>query len=203
MGKKSKAELKVPSVYEYKDVFYSRALNQRRISVKDDEVRKLVDTIFKYLHYFNSQPEDTRMIDSREISEWPILNEFKDFVMPNSVRYESGNRQFSDVLVRNYESIEGFNPNYIEYLDVLSRFRGIFKKDASENRVMLDCLRVDRSLEEIRSIAGNTIDGNTVHYTNDPFIPIPVNCMDVLTNDYYWNANADEVVSDYISKLFF
>jgi hypothetical protein len=203
MNKKLNAVPKSPSIFDYEDVFGKRALNQRRISVKDEDVKNLVHTIFCYIHYFNSLAEDTRMIDSREISEWPILNEFKDFIMPNSVRYESGNRQFADVLVRNTEPIEGFKPNYTNYLDTLSRFRGIFKKDASDNRVMLDSLRVDRSFEEIRSIAGNAVKLNKVHYINDPFVPVPVNCMAVLTHDYYWNAEAIAVVSDYISKLFF
>lgn len=161
-----------------------------------DEVRDKVSLLFSYIQFFNSLPEDTVIIDGHPIEDWKILNEFKDFLVPNSVRYESGNRTYVDLLIR--ETYE-FTPNFNEYSDLISRFRNFFKKDANDQFVSLASIRINRSFEEVRHLI--TLH-DMVRYMDNPYIPIQVlNGVECLFSNFYFNSDIEQVVQHYVANL--
>jgi hypothetical protein len=191
----------------YKLKFYERAFNQRRISLTKHNCSETVRDIFKYISYFNSMEEDQMLIDGRPISEWKILNEFVSFIYPNSIRYESGNRFYSDLLVREKTN---FKPKYVEYHNLITRFRGFYKKDALSDVVPLQSLKVDKSFEEVRAYASvlSTADGDDkkdlVRYVDKPFIPIPIKgFINLVDKDIYFNSDKDTVIEDFIVDIYF
>jgi hypothetical protein len=201
-------KMKVADIYieseRFLKMYASRAAAQKKISRKPEEVEKVVRRIFDYIKYINGLPEDTTIVLDHQLSDWPILNEFRDFIMPNTVRYEAGNRLFSDVLIHS-EPYGGdvSQLSYSEYVDLLSEFRNFFKKDASDGKVMLDTLRVDKSFEDVRAVGACCWHKMYCHYNGDAFIPVPLKCLNVLVRNTYLNASDVEVVSDYLSRLFF
>lgn len=185
------------------DVFSQRAKAQKRISKWGKDEENLILEIFNYIWYFNSLDENISDILNHHISEWPILNEFKDFIMPNSVRYESGNKAFNDVLIHQKVHVDESRLSFNRYLDLLSIFRGFFKKDANSDYVGLDTLRVDKSFEDVRVIGSCCWRDLHCRYVAQPYIPIPLKCLNVLVKDFYWNAKDVDVVNDYIANLTF
>lgn len=181
------------------------SLKKIRIGKKVEEFDAVVSAIVYFIRYFNSLPIDTAMVWDRPLSEIPILDEFKDLVMPNSVRYDSGDRRHSDLLVRdNYNDGKPFG-DYNRYMNILSTFRNFYKKDASESITYLSALRVDKSLEEVR-VKGSCMmgpDSPKVNYSSAPYIPIPLKCMYVLFENNYYNATDVEIVKDWIANIQF
>jgi hypothetical protein len=177
--------------------FTDKVIANARIRVQDKDVPSNVNMIFNYIRYFNSLPEDTTMINGHSLSEWKILNEFKDFILPNSVRYESGNRTYIDLMVRDDFKLE--LPNLNHYNDLLSKFRNFFKKDTNENYVDLASLRINRSFEEVRHLISAK---GAVRYMDNPYIPIAVNDgVRCLFSSHYFNSDDKQIVEDFVAKL--
>lgn len=193
-----------------------KAYSQKKINVKNEkDVEDIVITIIDHIRYFNSLEADVAMIDNHPLSDWIILNEFSQFVYPNSVRYESGNRIYKDLLARP-EAKEGFKVDFQKYIMALSRFRGLFKKDALTEVTNLSNLRVDKSFEEVRSyisVSTSTSDilvtpendnKNMVRYLDTPFVPIPVKGLfNFVDASIYFTASYTDVVLDFISNMTF
>lgn len=208
--------------------YYKRAKAQtkrrfiaNRDNPEDNEVRNLIEAIFGYIVNFNSLDEDTTIINNHPLSDWPVLNEFKDLILPNSVRWKSGDKSYNDVLVRVthkdfvdtkkgiYKKIDVSKLDYLDYLDKLSQFRSLFKKDASSDYVSLESLRVDKSVTDVIDYV--VIEDGTskrCHYDTTPFIPVIKLKLDnsiysTLFKDWHYSADVDEVVDVFVSKLFF
>lgn len=193
-----------------------KAFSQKKINVKSEkDVEDIVSKIINHIRYFNSLEADVAIIDNHPLSDWVILNEFAQFVYPNSVRYESGNRIYRDLLFRP-EAKESFKVDFQEYIMALSRFRGLFKKDALSEITNLSNLRVDKSFEEIRpfiSVSTSTSDilvtpendnKNMVRYLDNPFIPVPVKGLfNFVDASIYFTASYTDVVLDFISNMTF
>jgi hypothetical protein len=191
--------------------FADKAFSQKKINVNESIVQQIVEKIFKHIHYFNSLKADEAIIDNHPLSDWVILNEFTGFVMPNSVRYESGNRIYKDLLSR---PTSDFKPDFQDYIMALSKFRGLFKKDALSDVTNLGNLRVDKSFEEVRphitvsvskddmSLAFEDDKTNVVRYVDNPFIPIPVEGLyNFVDASIYFTASEKQVVADFISNI--
>lgn len=187
------------------DYFISKVKSNLKIRIPEkvidhdksiSEVDEKVEKIFEYINFFNSLPEDTTIIDCHPIEDWKILNEFKDFIIPNSIRYESGNRTYVDLLCRSSSDLK---PSFNDYSDLISRFRNFFKKDANDQFVTLASLRINRSFEEVRQLL--SISGR-VRYMDNPYIPIEVNNEIVcLFSDYYFNSDVEQIVQHYVANL--
>lgn len=192
-----------------------KAFSQKKINVREiSEVQTIVKDICDHLDYFNSLPTDTCIIADHQLSDWVILNEFVDFVYPNSVRYESGNRIYNDLLDRT--EVSDFTPDYQKYLMALSRFRGLFKKDALSEVTNLANLRVDKSFEEVRAricvdcsttnVVTKSEDKSSdlVRYLDVPFYPIPIKGLfNFVDASIYFTASSTDVINDYISNMKF
>lgn len=198
-----------------------RRFREDRNKPEDNEVRELIDAIFGYIVNFNSLDEDTTIINNHPLGDWPILNEFKDLILPNSVRWKAGDKAYNDVLVRvthkDYVDVEkGIHKkvdvsqlDYLDYLDKLSQFRSLFKKDASSDYVSLESLRVDKSIADVIDyVIVEDEDSKRCHYDTTPFVPVIKLKLDnsvysALFKTWYYSADVDEVADVFISKLFF
>lgn len=180
-------------------------------AAKDDkpefnEIRNAIDEIFDNINYFNSLDEYTTSIDGKLTNEIMVLNEFKDWVFPLSIRYNPSNIRTEDLLVRN--EVKGFRFNYDRYVRACDNFRRFYKSDVQSNKTTLDSLRQHKSLAEVidKITIEKVIRGKkqlAVDYMNSAFIPIPikesVSCL--FRNDYF-NESAECVIKDYINNSF-
>lgn len=177
--------------------FCSVAKNQMSINQKayDEDI---LHTIFSHVIYFNSLAEDTMTVGDRPIESWVILNEFKDFILPNSIRFENGNRLFNDLLNRPVLPAS-FKPDYNSYNDALKQFRNWYKKDANDNVTRLSDLRVNKSLSDIWSIVASQT--GKVRYIDNSFVPIILSNFNVGQKDSYFTNEVNEILEDYIKDI--
>lgn len=194
-------------IYANTDEFYDqiavRLYNEKKVRIDLDKVKTAVKTVGSTILTVNSKPENTFIIAERPISEFVIPSEFKDFVLPNAVRYDVGDRRAIDILVR--PEIDGLSEiDYNKYVNAITLLRGIQKKTWNEDLLTLDSLRKDVTFEEIRhKVAVKLILPNKkteikVNYDGTPFIPIGVKYGFGFYGDNYWNATVEEVCKDYL-----
>lgn len=189
--------------------FEKRAKSQKKISRVDEGISGL-KTIFNYINFWNSYTPDVTTIENRDVEDILIPEEFKDFIIPNSVRYEAGDRVYSDLLVRpEFQCVDKddkFDYDYNEYLDACHAFRGLFKRDFNSGYVSLASLRVDKSFENVRAVSG-IYDPNSseviCHYMSSPFIALELANWSMFVRPLYFNATASEVLDNYVAKISF
>lgn len=194
-------------VFDMNQEIANKAFSQKKINVKDERnVKEIVDVIFNHINHFNSLEADTAIINQHPLADWVILNEFSSFIYPNSVRYESGNRIYLDLLYRSKSA--NFEPNFQEYIIALSKFRGLFKKDALTDITNLSNLRVDKSFEEVRPNVvvrdSSDNDNGMVRYLDKPFIPVPIKGLfNFVDASIYLTASQEQVIRDFICNMTF
>lgn len=202
-------------VFSYGDMvqmFVDRASSQTKRRVEDP--KKAICKIFSYIIMFNGLAEDTTILNNHPLTDWPILNEFKDFICPNSIRWKAGDKSFVDVLSRNFElenhsltdSLKRNDIDYNDYLNALSEFRSFFKKDATNDFVSLASLRVDKSIADVSDFI--VLSDGRCHYLGEPYLPILKVTLDdemitSLVQNWYFNADIKEVYQSYLANLFF
>lgn len=187
---------------DFKEQMYKSIEAQKKISkaIDQSEFYRLID----FIVLFNSLSENIRFLWYQSLDDIPVLDEFKDFIFPNSVRYEGGNRMFKDILIRTQAPFDSNVDRFNEYLNLLSKLRGTFKKDISSGYVSLSSLRVDRSFEQVRSIAAFPVsDSFQVRYESSSFIPIYLSQGQEMFTSVYLNANESDVIDDYLAKIIF
>lgn len=210
--KESKDLIKEFTYGDMVNLFAERAEHQVRRNVKN--VKEVVSKIFSYIVFFNSLSEDAIMFNDHPLTDWPILNEFKDFIYPNSIRWKAGDKSFKDVLDRCFElKDEEGEPlfkleciDYNDYLNALSEFRSFFKKDATGEFVSLASLRVDKSITDVSDFI--TLKDGNCHFIGEPYLPLlkvtlKDDMLKSLVKDWYFNATSKEICESYFAKLFF
>lgn len=177
-----------------------RIYSNRRVTTSLTEVTEDVMNIMDVIRLINSQPENTTRIMDRNIDEFVVPQEFKDFVLPNSVRYDVGNRSSKDLLVRS--GINKIKVTYNTYLNSISRLRSVYRKGSQEDLVNLSDLRKDYSFEDVRSRASyDNLDYYKTNYEGLPFIPIRLTDGYQFFEDYHFNMDDIVPVKDYINTL--
>lgn len=145
-------------------------------------IRKCVTHIMNYISFFNSLEEDVIFVDGRTIDQIQIPSEFKDFIIPNSVRLVAGDRRYPNIVLRDsdptgtviFESENDsitFKYNYLEWMNLITQFRGFFKKDLSSDMISLSELRLNKSISDISDIV---VVNNEVKYEGVDFIPLRI-----------------------------
>lgn len=194
----------------------------KKTKVEEKEIRRIMTGVFNAIDQFNVLlSEYNKRFWDYDLSEIPVLNEFKDFVLPASVKVNAADVQCKDLIDREQtyltypmekkqnllDVIQVIN-SLSSYLDLLAEFRGIFRSDSTSNITYLSELKKNVSLSEISSKCAylmEGIDGNDhwfCHYSFDtPFISVPLRsnywqCF----KDYYWNADVNDVLNVYIEK---
>lgn len=188
------------------DEFKRMASVNRKIS-RDDGLAESIDYIFKSIDYFNSFDEYHHVIEDVHFTEFkdiPILNEFKDFILPRSIRYEPVNLRTKDVLVRP-KSPDKFKFDISKYHIEIDNFRRYFKKDAKSEFVTLEDLKKHISLSEAIDRMFITVESDKyVKSGANAFIPIELSTdLSNILDDSYFDTNYDKCVFDYMHKLIF
>lgn len=186
---------------ELRNAVIKRYKDNRRVSVKSDkdDIEDPVNTIFDMVEAINCLEENTFMFLNRHISEFVIPAEFKDFVLPNSVRYDVGNRSSTDIL---YRLSDKKAPTYTEYLNAIARVRALFRKGSEEDLVYLSELRKDMSFEDVRSRAA-FVEGQSfvTRYEGIPFIPICLTFGKQFFENHYYNVTIDEPKTEFVNTF--
>lgn len=177
----------------------ARAKAQKKVTNVNNLVKDIED-ILKFIDYINSLDElDLVIWDNRQLDDIPVLNEFKDFILPSAVRYDALNRRTKDLLER--DNSENANPisSYADYINICDRFRSVFKKDGYSDVSMIGSLRKSVNLTDV--IARASIDSR-VAAQGRPFIPVPLVNVG-LFEDRYFNETASGIIKDYIADMRF
>lgn len=179
------------------------------IRIVNDEHKNYIGTILKYIEYFNSIGEfETRVLD-RNLDEIVILNEFKDLIIPRSVRYNPSDLRTKD-LIKRVNKPNGYSKlNYSEFILAQVNFRRLFKKDINSNVTTLATIKVNKSLNEVMpyvcklsSSSNGGVKEYLVRYDSAPFIPLFINgsVLDVFEENY-WNASIKDTIRNYVLGL--
>lgn len=176
------------------DKFVKRIMATKKVNVKEDEVRKVIETMKSYIDYFNSLDEFTSTIwsNNADISKVNILNEFKDFVIPAAVRIDATDIKCANLVRLN--EVKSFG-SFSDFINLNDQIRGLFKSDASSNVSSLADLKKS---ENLSSIIDRASVKKKVAYKSSPFVPVRLNYIADLFEDRYFNGTEDEVISDYI-----
>lgn len=204
----------------YLEEFKKMSLVNRKIS-KGDELPSLVDRIVGSINYFNSFDEFHYSLEDdahTSFDKIPILNEFKDFVLPRSVRFEPGNLKTKDLLLRPIlddeegrrskdaaKKVSGkFKFDFYSYMMDIHNFRRHFKKDANSDVAMLDVLKKHISFTEaLEHIYVEDADGNKFVKSGIDAI-LPYRLKDDFLNlfeDGYFDSSYDTCVINYMHRI--
>lgn len=200
--------------------FKQRIEATKRVS-KANDLEETLERIYYTLQYFNTLPEFTMTLGSRPLSEIVIADEWKDFIIPESVRLDPTDLKTNNLVVRpSKEDLnvsaekeilsdyidnlkKGFTPEiYYTFINDQLRVRSYFKTDLTNNTTNLATLRANKCLMDIIPImAVKDGDGFKCRSLDEPYIPVELcsslNCL--FRSDYY-NVEMDNMFYDYMSK---
>lgn len=198
------------------DVVCSQAkisLAPRFVTSKDDEGKEVkvlnvnfnnpyyvIPRYFKYLSYFNTVTENQTRILDESFDNILILNEFKDFVIPRTVRYIPSLYWSADLLKRT--GVNGNGLDIDEFIKLSNHIRRWFKKDARSEVTSLSALKVNASLADVLA---NVAYKGRVSYNDKAFVPLEIYdaCLGYLFEPDYFNTKADKVLEKYIDRMVF
>lgn len=191
----------------------TRCYNSRKVNSTKEDFAKELKVIFSYMDFYNTIDEETdSILDDRgnvkSLDNIYILNEFKDWIYPLSIRYNPSDRKTVDLLIRD-EFDEKFKFKYSDYLDACARFRGLFKSsiESNQNMTALSTLRMHKSLSEVLNqmmvrLNDSANSPMVVVYQGGPFIPIPVrSVVRGLFREDYFNSTSNNVINDYLDDV--
>jgi len=188
------------------DKFVERAVACSKIRVSEEEVKIVVNSLFTYISYFNSLgAHDTRALD-RDLEDVEIIDELSGFITPASIRDTISDLNSTDILVRtSFEPIDKVVISYDHFMTQQITFRGYFKKDIKESMSKLASLKSDDIIANLSSRFVVEINGELRgRYVSNPYIPILVDSRYAfLKRPEYFNATADEILSDYLAPITF
>lgn len=172
---------------------------------KGDYVERTLISILDYIDYFNALGEYAVQVFDIPLEEIPILNEFKDFVLPKSVKINAADLDCVEMLIQPDIKVKK-GMNYADYLNKLMDFRSLFKEDISNNVVKLSDLRKAVSWSEIRDVACYQFESDEgkvffAHEGDNPFVPIQLTpTMAGTMKSRYFNITLNEMLDDYLEK---
>lgn len=178
----------------------------RRVNRSRDFIQTLIKRILDKIDIMNGLPEHSSMCWGKPLNEIVILDEFKDLILPQSVRLDPTDLKTNDLLIKGKARPSDNVSDYVEFLNDQLAFRSLFKKDLSSGTTTFANLFVHKSLFDTLPIACFIKDGsdNEVRSLDDPFIPVPLKVeVSCLFREDYLNSTIDYVINDYFSKKMF
>jgi hypothetical protein len=203
---------------EFVSKFSERIRSTKKIS-NVDGVEDVLTRIYYTLERFNSLKEFTVSIGGRQLSDILIADEWKDFIVPESVRLDPTDLKTSNLLLRNdwvtpanvgeknvkyVESLSDFDPDaYMHFINDQSTIRSYFKSDLNSNITNLAVLRANKSLSDVIPIIAVKIKEGELkcRSLDEPYIPLQlVSGLDCLFRTDYFNTPIKTLFSDYLTK---
>lgn len=179
-----------------------------KVHIEESDVKDILAKIFNVIDYFNSLDEYSLRAFDRELKDVIIIDEFKDFITPASVKLDSSNIFCEELLER--ESVTDPGLTYGEYLDVLLTFRSWFKDDLSSKVTDLSALKKIVSWSEVASKVSFAFKDSSdkkakaeyfMRSTGVPYVPLEMN--NIMARCYrasYYNSSVDEGLEDYLDQ---
>lgn len=181
------------------DLAVSRILATHKVSNQEKQIKEDVECIADAVRKFNTLREDAYEVDGVPLEKIPILDEFKDFILPNSVRYDSSYRAFPDLLKRNTDLAAGdtYKFNDIEYKNACDRLRTYCKSDMKSRVSTLADVRVNKSLSDVFPYI---VHDGLVRMTEHGFVPIELKGIQGLVDGGYWlGSEVANCIKDYMA----
>lgn len=177
-----------------------KAMAQKRITKPEKEVEKIVSDLFDMIDFFNSMPEDDFSALLRPIEDFKVPNEFKDFVMPDSIRFDQNTYACPDLMDR--PEVRTLPYGYFAWNVLCDDWRSLFKKDCSNDMTPLSELKKKVVLNDIiNKVASKE---HRCRSLDNPYIPYYLN-VDItgVVGSKYLNYNDNDMIEDYITNLKF
>lgn len=206
----------VDLVKAFKEAIASR--KKIRLDVEKDGTPKVfnaIDVIIKMIEFLNSFSSDEESLpDGTRIDDFQIPVEFKDFILPKSVRFVAGNKTFTDLLDRQVEleNVKSFancwTSKLLEYNMAVAELRSITKESEVDRLVTVGSVRVDKSLSDVIDCAFTTSEHHEeilIGVNAEGCIPVKL-VNDVIDLDALYRikmryVSAIESVQVYLSNL--
>lgn len=173
--------------------------------IREDSIGSTIKYILNSIEYFNSFGEYNQVLDDPQVtrfSDVPILNEFKDFVFPRSVRFEPGNLRTKDLLIRPAKD-ESFKFDFPQYIIMIDDFRRYYKSDSKSNVTDLATLKRHVSFNEILPLTWVESNGHRFMYTGTD-VALPVNIdtsfYSSMFEDSLFDSDFDSCIYNYMHK---
>lgn len=189
-----------------KSLYVARICNTRRVNVDIKLVEGWVDTVFDYILGFNRMGETDTFCTflNRPTNQIEIMEEFKDFVSPASIRL-SPDVWFTQDLVERYQPGVMKFMRYDEFINAQANIRRIFKSDLNSRMVTLESLRKKVSLAD--ALPKVSIKGKVQDSDGRGFVPYYLS-TDVVTPlysnvDAVYNCNEMDCIADFIRNVNF
>lgn len=185
----------------------ARIVSQTRVNSpkgqsSDDYVKGILSKLFTYIDCINSLPERASRIDDVSLSDIVIMDEFKGFILPSSVKVDPSDLNAEDLMIKPAISSKF---SYEQFINCQLAIRSWFKSDLKTNVTHLDQLRRKISLFDALPNAAFKLDSGELvcRYTDKPFVPIQLwSDLNQLYRENYFNATYDNVLTDYCLDLF-
>lgn len=192
-----------------KSKFIDRVYSCKKIILNKDgaidrkETERIVSNLFDYIMLFNSDVtvNSNTILGGKSWNEIPVLNEIKDFIIPNSVRYDPSDRAWTDLLLNRIaeKEIDVKSLSYQGYIESMILFRSLFKMTISEDFCYLSDIKKDLSLADV--IAKSVRDEKCI-YNSTPFIPLYIKGVVELDDSaIHYNYFIDDMISDYMLSI--
>lgn len=164
------------------------------------QIEDVVGIIINSIEYFNSLPADIVTLDGIKIEEIYVIDEFKDLVMPASVKVDPLDFNCQELLVRP-QSDYVFSRE--EFINAQLTFRMWFNTNMKDDVSTLDQLRKKVSFSDVVDRAAYPVNGEYVCnvYGRMPFIPICLNYGAGFYKSSYYNITADELIKEYFIRF--
>lgn len=189
--------------------FSKRVYLCKRITLSKDakmdlsETERIIHRLFDYIHFFNSQyvKDGVSILGGKSWNEIPVCNEFKDFILPNSVRYDPADRAWTDLISKREEIKEAdiSKLSYQDYIETLIVYKSLFKDSITNNVSYLSDVKKDVSLSDVIS---RSIRDDKCIFNNTPFVPIEINgVVELDANALHYNYYVDDMIADYMLSI--
>lgn len=188
----------------------SRVKALAKVKVSEKEIENTLLSIFDHLNYINSISEYDYQIYDRPLDEVFVINEFKDFVRPKSVKLDASSPHCVEMLTMIHCNQV---LNYHDWVNLQAEFRGWFKSDLAQNITKISDLKKCVSWSEIRHMASYVVlveenddpkdtDIQIITKSGDsPFYPIRLNCdMFKYFRSRYFDCLESEEIEDYLDN---
>lgn len=203
MADRNELAVKSVNVLPSLDTLVKKAMAQKKINIKEEDVKRLMCDLLKVVNYFNSIDEYTTMIfDGTLVADVKVMKEISDFIVPSAVKFDTTDLRAKDLALN--EGIDKAPMSYGDYINLCDEIRGIFKKDATTDMVSLSELKKSVSLVSVIDRVSNQVGKEQkVNYGTQIYYPLRLDPITFLYEDRHFNALETDLLNDYMANFRF
>lgn len=175
-----------------------RLFGRRKINIDKNTVHEYCQKLKEYLIYFNSGDEFTYFMLDVPVDTIPIKNQFKDLILPKSIRLNPSDRKTKN-LTKYCNPLGLHNLSLLGWINLLDNIARITKESGSDDCTTIGSLRSDKSFNEC---IDRLIYKGKVRYDGTAFMPLYMDesAAAMMESDYF-DTKADTIVQHYVANL--